>query len=153
MDLIINIKEEKPVKNNIQINRDALFSAETQDYRMPAEPDIHDKVVVRMRTAKDDVDHVYYIEGKKETEMKKTVSDTLFDYYEHTMTAGEEQILYHFKIVKGTEVCQYNRLGVSDQDTDQFDFKITPGFHTPDWAKGAVMFQIFVDRFQWRSDQ
>ena len=51
MDLIINIKEEKPVKNNIQINRDALFSAETQDYRMPAEPDIHDKVVVRMRTA------------------------------------------------------------------------------------------------------
>lgn len=100
-----------------------------------------------MRTAKDDVDHVYYIEGKKETEMKKTVSDTLFDYYEHTMTAGEEQILYHFKIVKGTEVCQYNRLGVSDQDTDQFDFKITPGFHTPDWAKGAVMYQIFVDRF------
>ena len=147
MDLIINIKEEKPVKNNIQINRDALFSAETEDYRMPAEPDIHDKVVVRMRTAKDDVDHVYYIEGKKETEMKKTVSDTLFDYYEHTMTAGEEQILYHFKIVKGTEVCQYNRLGVSDQDTDQFDFKITPGFHTPDWAKGAVMYQIFVDRF------
>ena len=89
MNLIINIKEEKPVKNNIQINRDALFSAETEDYRMPAEPDIHDKVVVRMRTAKDDVDHVYYIEGKKETEMKKTVSDTLFDYYEHTMTAGE----------------------------------------------------------------
>ena len=147
MNLIINIKEEKPVKNNIQINRDALFSAETEDYRMPAEPDINDKVVVRMRTAKDDVDHVYYIEGKKETEMKKTVSDTLFDYYEHTMTAGEEQILYHFKIVKGTEVCQYNRLGVSDQDTDQFDFKITPGFHTPDWAKGAVMYQIFVDRF------
>ena len=89
------------MKNNIQINRDALFSAETEDYRMPAEPDIHDKVVVRMRTAKDDVDHVYYIEGKKETEMKKTVSDTLFDYYEHTMTAGEEQILYHFKNSKG----------------------------------------------------
>ena len=35
------------MKNNIQINRDALFSAETQDYRMPAEPDIHDKVVVQ----------------------------------------------------------------------------------------------------------
>ena len=22
-----------------------------------------------------------------------------------------------------------------------------PGFKTPDWAKGAVMYQIFVDRF------
>ena len=116
------------MKNNIQINRDALFSAETEDYRMPAEPDIHDKVVVRMRTAKDDVDHVYYIEGKKETEMKKTVSDTLFDYYEHTMTAGEEQILYHFKIVKGTEVCQYNRLGVSDQARTSLILRSHPAF-------------------------
>ena len=67
------------MKNNIQINRDALFSAETQDYRMPAEPDIHDKVVVRMRTAKDDVDHVYYIDGKeRDRDRKKTVSDTRF---------------------------------------------------------------------------
>ena len=79
------------MKNNIQINRDALFSAETQDYRMPAEPDIHDKVVVRMRTAKDDVDHVYYIEGKKETEMKKTVSDTLLIIMKHIMTAGRNR--------------------------------------------------------------
>ena len=46
---------------------------------MPAEPDIHDKAVVRMRTAKDDVDHVYYIEGKKETEMKKTC--LLYTYF------------------------------------------------------------------------
>ena len=45
---------------------------------MPAEPDIHDKVVVRMRTAKDDVDHVYYIEGKKETEIEKKLSQILF---------------------------------------------------------------------------
>ncbi len=24
---------------------------------------------------------------------------------------------------------------------------ITPGFHTPEWVKGAVMYQIYVDRF------
>ena len=28
-----------------------------------------------------------------------------------------------------------------------FDFKYIPNFHTPDWAKGAVFYQIFVDRF------
>ena len=132
------------MKNNIQINRDALFSAETEDYRMPAEPDIHDKVVVRMRTAKDDVDHVYYIEGKKETEMKKTVSDTLFDYYEHTMTAGEEQILYHFKIVKGTEVCQYNRLGVSDHTWFSHSGLGKRCRDVPDLCRPLL---------QWRSDQ
>ena len=30
---------------------------------------------------------------------------------------------------------------------DVYDFTIAPGFHTPEWAKGAVMYQIFVDRF------
>ena len=133
--------------SDTQINREALFSAETQDYRMPSEPDAGDMVTVRMRTAKNGADHVYYIEKKKAVLMKKAASDSLFDYYEHKITVKEAQILYHFKIEKDGEVCHYNRLGPSDQDTDQFDFKITPGFHTPDWAKGAVMYQIFVDRF------
>lgn len=133
--------------SDTQINREALFSAETQDYRMPSEPDAGDMVTVRMRTAKNGADHVYYIEKKKAVLMKKSASDSLFDYYEHKITVKEAQILYHFKIEKDGEVCHYNRLGPSDQDTDQFDFKITPGFHTPDWAKGAVMYQIFVDRF------
>ena len=26
-------------------------------------------------------------------------------------------------------------------------FVITPGFHVPEWAKGTLMYQIFVDRF------
>lgn len=38
--------------SDTQINREALFSAETQDYRMPSEPDAGDMVTVRMRTAK-----------------------------------------------------------------------------------------------------
>ena len=135
------------MKNDTLINKEALFSAETQDYRMPAEPDTGDTVTVRMRTAKNGADHVYYIENKKAVLMVKSASDSLFDYYEYKITAKEAQILYHFKVEKDGAVCYYNRLGASDEDTDQFDFKITPGFHTPDWAKGAVMYQIFVDRF------
>lgn len=57
--------------SDIQINREALFSAETQDYRMPSEPDAGDMVTVRMRTAKNGADHVYYIEKKKAVLMKK----------------------------------------------------------------------------------
>ena len=136
--------------SDIQINREALLSAETQDYRMPSEPDAGDMVTVRMRTAKKTVQIMfYYIEKRRKAvfDEKKAASDSLFDYYEHKITVKEAQILYHFKIENDGEVCHYNRLGPSDQDTDQFDFKITPGFHTPDWAKGAVMYQIFVDRF------
>ena len=29
----------------------------------------------------------------------------------------------------------------------KYAFRITPGFHTPEWAKGAVFYQIYVDRF------
>ena len=29
----------------------------------------------------------------------------------------------------------------------QYSYCLYPGFHTPDWAKGAVMYQILTDRF------
>lgn len=132
---------------NVQINRDALFSAETKDYRIPVEPEPESDVILRMRTAKDGADHVYYVEDKAEVEMEKAFSDALFDYYEYEISVGTDQVLYHFKVTKGQDSCVFNRLGAADEDHAEFDFKITPGFHTPDWAKGAVMYQIFVDRF------
>jgi len=132
---------------NRLINRDALFSSETEDYRFPAEPDADDDVLLRMRTGRGNADHVYYVEDKAEVEMAKVLSDDLFDYYEYEITVGTDQVLYHFKVVSGQDVCLYNRLGPVDDGQACFDFKITPGFHTPDWAKGAVMYQIYVDRF------
>ena len=36
---------------------------------------------------------------------------------------------------------------MTEEPDHTYDFKIMPGFKTPDWAKGAVMYQIFVDRF------
>lgn len=130
-----------------QINREALFSAETEDYRSPMEPKEGERVRLRLRTAKADADRVYYIEGEKEAVMKKTASDPYFDYYEHEIAVASDQVLYHFKVKKNKEICLYNRLGPADEADPEFDFKITPGFYTPDWAKGAVMYQIFIDRF------
>ena len=137
------------MEDNIKglINREALFSSETEDYRFPAEPDADDDVILHMRTGKGNADHVYYVEDNAEVEMTKVLSDELFDYYEYEITVGTDQVLYHFKVVTGQEVCLYNRLGATDEAQQGFDFKITPGFHTPEWAKGAVMYQIFVDRF------
>ena len=34
-----------------------------------------------------------------------------------------------------------------NEHQDYYDFRLIPGFHTPNWAKGAVFYQIFVDRF------
>ncbi len=131
------------------VNQKALFADETSDYRRPEEPDPGDRVLLRFRTAKDNVDAVFYIEEEKQLEarMIKVSSGELFDYYEYVIVAGKGVRRYCFKVVKGDEVCYYNRLGVSAEVCPEYSFRITPGFHTPDWAKGAVMYQIFVDRF------
>lgn len=133
--------------NKKMINREALFCSATEDYRNPPEPDEDQDVLLRFRTGKDNAQHVYYVEDGAEVEIDKADSDELFDYYEYEITVGSDCVLYHFKVVNGQDSCIYNRLGVTDDDRSCFDFAIIPGFHTPDWAKGAVMYQIFVDRF------
>ena len=43
--------------------------------------------------------------------------------------------------------CYYNTQGVRMEYEERMDFEIYPGYETPDWAKGAVMYQIYIDRF------
>lgn len=130
------------------LNKQALFCDENEDFRIPAEPDEGQNVVLRFRTARNNADHVYYIEDdKKEAEMQKADSDLLFDYYEYHLVTPDHPVAYLFRVVKGEESCYYNRLGATRDTQSCFSFRITPGFHTPDWAKGAVMYQIYVDRF------
>lgn len=139
------MNEERPDR----LNRNALFADETIDYRRPEEPDAGERVTLRFRTGRNDADRVSYIEDDKniEAEMTKVSSDSLFDYYEHQMIADSEPQRYYFQVVKGQEVCYFNRLGATADIQSCYAFRITPGFHTPEWAKGAVMYQIFVDRF------
>lgn len=133
---------------NDKINLQALFSDETEDFRIPPEADAGESVTLRFRTAVGDVDAVYYVEtGAVRRPMQKVASDTLFDYYEYTVTVPQTKLQYCFYVEKGEEYCFYNRQGVVWEENEQFDFRITPGFRVPHWAKGAVMYQIFVDRF------
>ncbi len=138
---------EQPIRE--EINRQALFADETSDYRIPEEPDAGELVKLRFRTARGDVDRVSYIEEDKniEAEMTKVRSDALFDYYEYRLVADSQPQRYYFQVVKGAQVCYFNRLGATMDIQSCYAFRIMPGFHTPEWAKGAVMYQIFVDRF------
>ena len=131
------------------INRAALFADENEDFRIPPEPDADQQVTLRFRTARGDVDSVYYVENGQKTEIPlwKVSSDQQFDYYERRILVDTVPVGYYFHVVKGRDFCYYNRLGAVDMVQDCFNFRITPGFHVPDWAKGAVIYQIFVDRF------
>lgn len=132
------------------LNSAALFTDETENFRFPMEPDEGEQVHFRFRTAKDDVDDVFFLlsGGTLEVPMKKFDTDGVFDYYVYRIRAVRERLSYGFKVVRGDQTYYYNRLGLAAQNQEALYFKLVPGFHTPDWAKGAVMYQIFVDRFR-----
>lgn len=129
------------------LKKNALFSDGTADYRQPVEPDAGDEVTVRFRTARDNVDIVWLCTGDKKYKMKKTETGGAFDYYEVKFTLGEEPFYYYFKVASGLLNVYYDRYGVSKEKRDEYRFCIIPGFSTPEWSKGAVMYQILVDRF------
>ena len=126
---------------------DALFSDETENYVCPMEPKPGDTVKIRFRTGKDNVDQVYFISGAIKKEMEHEFSEGVFDYYATELTVSEEPVYYYFEIRAGQTRCFYNKLGVSRDLQQSRSFCVTPGVSTPDWAKGAVMYQIFTDRF------
>ncbi len=127
--------------------KQALFSDESENYRTPFEPVTGDVVTIRFRALKNNVDAVYFISGTTRRQMELAESKNGFDYYSIQVEVGIDPIHYYFEIQSGKIICYYNELGVTRQLQEQYSFGIIPGFKTPDWAKGAVMYQIFVDRF------
>lgn len=134
------------------MNKLALFSDGTGNYLVPAEPDKFETVTIRFRTGKNDVDFVRVISGTRTFVMHKKDSVGEFDYYELQWKLEDKPLRYCFE-VNGREshgrsdICYYDRMGVCERIRPECSFVIVPGFSTPNWAKGAVMYQIFVDRF------
>ena len=128
-------------------NKRAVFSDETENYRTPAEPEAGDTVNIRIRTKKNNVDFVYLVYDDVKHPMGWIESKDGFDYYGTDVKLGNETIRYYFEIISGKIHCYYTQVGVTREIDEHYCFGIVPGFKTPDWAKGAVMYQIFVDRF------
>ena len=137
------VDERKP------INRLAIFSDGSPNYIFPPEPDIFSNVTIRIRVGREDVDTVTAIVDGKPYPMRKNVpmATKYFDFYETSFSVDKSRVSYFFEISKGKETVYFNRQGDVDVVDSYFNHTIFPGFYTPEWAKGAVMYQIFVDRF------
>lgn len=129
------------------LSKPALFSDATKYYRTPMEPEAGEVVTIRFRTRKNNVDQVNLVSDDLVKRMYVVESTSDFDYYAANITLGEEPFYYIFEIISGNIVCYYDDKGVTMEVRQQYAFGIIPGFHTPKWAKGAVIYQIFVDRF------
>lgn len=155
MDLNVQFyKMSKQMKTQLYLdnlttifNPQALFADGTEFYRCPSEPDPYDRVRLRLRCARENLDSVILVFNDERIEMEKLYNDRLFDYYETFVQLGAEQVFYYFEIHCGQMVCYYNNVGLCNSVEEYYNFTMTPGFHTPDWAKGAIFYQIYVDRF------
>lgn len=129
------------------LNKSAFFSDGTEYYRSPAEPKPGQIVTIRFRTQKNNVDEVYLVHEGRKFPMRVTQSRKGFDFYSVNVRMKNEIFYYYFEIHYGWVTCYYNFQGVTVQPVTDHQFAIYPGYHTPEWAKGAVMYQIYVDRF------
>ena len=129
------------------MNKTALFCDGTEGYVYPPEPKESELVTFRFRTAKDDVDRVGLVTSADTYVMEKECTQGEFDYYTFETRLEEEPFRYCFEVQSGTEKYYYGRCGISREILEYYNFVVVPGFSTPDWAKGAVMYQIFTDRF------
>ena len=129
------------------MNKAALFCDGTEGYVYPPEPKESELVTFRFRTAKDDVDRVGLVTSADTYVMEKECTQGEFDHYTFETRLGEEPFRYCFEVQSGTEKYYYGRCGISREILEYYNFVVVPGFSTPDWAKGAVMYQIFTDRF------
>lgn len=131
------------------MNIQAIYSDGTSEYRIPAEPGVDEPVIIMLRVYKHDQVDVFLVSKKLGLNKKMYLTSSLgeFDYYSTVVQLGKDVFNYHFEIVGDYGVYYYDRVGLWRDLREHYEFSITPGFSTPDWAKGAVMYQIMVDRF------
>ncbi len=128
---------------------EAFFSDTSENYCTPAEPEAGQSVTVCFRAAQEDHARVELINPEDNTAipMFEMSRDRYFRYYEARLESGVRPLRWCFRISDAHESWFYDCVGVTKEPRPECCFRLIPGFHTPDWAKGAVMYQIFVDRF------
>lgn len=130
------------------INRETLFTDETENFKTPYEPKPGDKVTLIFRTLINDVNKVYAVINGVPHIMKKTATDgESFDLYTFSFKCRTKPVSYYFQAEDEDDRVFYNRLGAVNNNQDEYNFRFVPGHKVPDWAKGRVFYQIYCDRF------
>lgn len=129
------------------LRRDAIFSSGTNEFVSPACPVPGQNIILRCRVGKDNADHVYLVTPEKQIEMEKEYTIADFDYYRADYPVDENALRYQYLIVNGEESVYFNKRGDQNELSWNDAYYMLPGFDTPEWAKGAVFYQIYVDRF------
>lgn len=130
------------------INRETLFTDETENFKTPYAPRLGDTVTLTFRTLANDVAEVCAVINGTSHKMKKTATDgESFDYYSFAFKCRAKTISYYFVASDADDKVFYNRLGAVNNNQQEYNFSFTAGQAVAEWAKGRVFYQIYCDRF------
>ena len=132
------------------MNKEAIFSDGSNLFVRPWEPEKGQPVTIRIRVSEEDHVTVFLKTHHDEIQMKEeTHMIDGFTFYQAGVRMTDAAFQYIFKIVDEDqdEVLYLDRYGITEQIRWQYAYTIVPGFYTPEWIKGAVIYQILVDRF------
>lgn len=125
-----------------------IYSDGTAFYRSPEEPLENSSFLTRIRVKRSSATEVNVVVGDSIIPMVKESRDELFDYYTAQIKTELEPVYFYYHIKQNKKQLYYSRRGVElKKPLGSYRFKVFPGFVIPDWSKGAVLYQIYVDRF------
>lgn len=78
-------------------------------------------------------------------------NDDMFAYFEEMVYLETKAMyLYHFSFRASGTLWYYTKGGMQNSHNhfSLNSWKLSVGFQVPDWAKGAIMYHIFVDRYR-----
>lgn len=135
------------------MNIEGIFSDETDEYVSIQSLKNRQNIRMQIRIFKDDKPDIILVNHQDNSEvvMSKLRSSEYFDFY-YADLEDRDYLKYYFKIIDGEKTLFFTRFGVTDYLKEDALFEYNKGFTLPDWAKGALMYQIFIDRFN-RGDE
>lgn len=149
------------------MNQYALFHSIESAYSFPLS---QDELLLRVRVDKnDDISHCYLLYNakhrfflkRKKLELARKYEDDLYAYYEAKLIVKEHSVAYVFRFDSEGRHYFYSCDGL----TEQYDFAVSyynffqhafineaDVMKEVSWAKDAVVYEIFVDRFYRSKD-
>lgn len=133
------------------------FSDETEQFRSPSEPNVNDKVCIKIRVEKNKAKSVrlLLLKERDSVKMHRMQADRYFDIYRVVIKCKDTKVSYAFMIeLEEGGYLLYQKNGSFKKDRfempqdSRFAFSFIPGFHVPEWSKGVIQYQIMPDRFR-----
>ncbi|MFX1284088.1 MAG: maltodextrin glucosidase [Promethearchaeota archaeon] len=133
--------------------KETIHSDGSKDFLTPSNPDLGDKIKIKIRLyRKNPIKEIFICCAPEGEEfnilMKKSSEEEFFSYYEAETKIITKSFNYRFMLISEKDQYWFNAHGLtSHMPSDIRDFKIISDFEDPSWIKRSIFYQIFPDRF------